>query len=159
MEKGVWYNTYAVPCIAQPVFSWVLPWKTNHLIYVHISLCFKSIYTLQKYVVMSLYNITSCIFIHTYVLPTHIPALENLIKHSCSHGLLLLIAKALLTDCNINRNFPVGRRKKQKHTKIKNTELFLFISTTVFFSKSSTNIRNKAYTELERRFIFPIQIA
>lgn len=52
------------------------------------------------------------LYMHTYVLPTHIPALENLIKHSCSHGLLLLIAKALLTDCNINRNFPVGREKK-----------------------------------------------
>lgn len=55
------------------------------------------------------------LYIHMYVLPIHIPALENLIKHSCSHGLLLLIAKALLTDCNINRNFPVGRKKTKAY--------------------------------------------
>jgi len=39
--------------------------------------------------------------------------LESLIKHSCSHGLFLLIAKARLTDCSINRNFPVSEKIRQ----------------------------------------------
>lgn len=129
----------------------------NKQVFFFLSVCFKSICKLHKYVVMSLYNVTSCIFIHTFEHTTHIPALENLIKHSCSHGLLLLIAKALLTDCNINRNFPVGRRKNKNIPRLRTQNYFL---TTVFFSKSSTNIRNtNVYTELEKRFILPIQIA
>lgn len=44
----------------------------------------------------------------------YLPELENLIKHSCNHGLLLSMAKARLTDCNINRNFPVSEKKKKK---------------------------------------------
>ena len=56
-------------------------------------------------------NCYICFYIN---ITLYLPDLENLIKHSCNHGLLLLMAKARLTDCNINRNFPVCQKKKIK---------------------------------------------
>lgn len=112
MEEGVQYNTYRVHGVAQSVFFGIATEKTHLFLFFFVSVCVTRVYITKicNYVLAEDCNF---LYLYNYVFPTYIPALENLIKHSCSHGLFLLIAKALLTDCNINRNFPVGRRKSK----------------------------------------------